>query len=150
MIYTPDGRILLYTITYFLSRIKRLCLISHSLCPVTQRTYIITHIENRAVIWLQHKKKHVEWYMSGHWRHDERDSVSNHRHLDCLLNRLFRRRSKKTSKPRVTGPCEKNSPVTGDFPAQKDSNVEYVFILWRHHVLSREYGTLRQLLALYI
>ena len=24
------------------------------------------------------------------WRHNERDGVSNHRHLDCLLNRLFR------------------------------------------------------------
>ena len=32
-----------------------------------------------------------------------RDSVSNHQPHDCLLNRLFRRRSKKTSKLRVTG-----------------------------------------------
>ena len=31
----------------------------------------------------------------------------------CLLNRLFRRRSKKTSKLSVTGLCEGNSPVTG-------------------------------------
>ena len=37
------------------------------------------------------------------WRHNGRDSVSNHQPLDCLLNRLFRRRSKKTSKIRVTG-----------------------------------------------
>ena len=37
------------------------------------------------------------------WRHNERDSVSNHQPHDCLLNRLFRRRSKKTSKLRVTG-----------------------------------------------
>ena len=37
------------------------------------------------------------------WRHNERDGVSNHQLLDCLLNRLFRRRSKKTSKLRVTG-----------------------------------------------
>ena len=27
------------------------------------------------------------------WRHNERDSVSNHRRLNCLLNRLFRYRS---------------------------------------------------------
>ena len=26
------------------------------------------------------------------WRHNERNSVSNHQHLECLLNRLFRRR----------------------------------------------------------
>ena len=60
------------------------------------------------------------------WRHNERDGVSNHRRLDCLLNCLFRRRSKKTSKLRVTGLCEGNSSltcefpaVTGEFPAQK-------------------------------
>ena len=45
------------------------------------------------------------------WRHDERDGVSNHQPNDCLLNRLFRLRSKKTSKLRVTGLCEGNSPV---------------------------------------
>ena len=39
--------------------------------------------------------------------HYERDGVSNHQPHDCSLNRLFRRRSKKTSKLRVTGlfPC---------------------------------------------
>ena len=31
------------------------------------------------------------------WRHNGRDRVSNHQPHDCLLNRLFRRRSKKTS-----------------------------------------------------
>ena len=36
------------------------------------------------------------------WRHDERDGVLNHRRLHWLLNRFSRRRSKKTSKIRVT------------------------------------------------
>ena len=40
------------------------------------------------------------------WLHNEHDGVSNHQRLDCLLNRLFRPRSKKTSKLRVTGLCE--------------------------------------------
>ena len=40
------------------------------------------------------------------WCYNERAGVSNHRCLNCLLNRLFRRRSKNTSKPRVTGLCE--------------------------------------------
>ena len=31
------------------------------------------------------------------WCHNERDGVSNHQPHDCLLSRLFRRRSKKTS-----------------------------------------------------
>ena len=30
-----------------------------------------------------------------HWRHNDHDGVSNHQPHDCLLNRLFRRRSKK-------------------------------------------------------
>ena len=49
-------------------------------------------------------------YMSLQWRHNGRDGVSNHQPHDCLLNRLFRRRSKKTSKLRVTGLCAGNSP----------------------------------------
>ena len=41
--------------------------------------------------------------MSLRWRHNGRDSVSNHQPHDCLLNRVFRRWPKKTSKLRVTG-----------------------------------------------
>ena len=59
-----------------------------------------------------------------------RCSVSNHQPQDCLLNRWFRRRLKKTSKLRVTGLCT----GTGEFPAQMSSNAENVSIWWRHHV----------------
>ena len=45
-----------------------------------------------------------------------------------------RRRSKKTSKVRVTGLCAGNSPVTGEFPAQRASNAEMFPFWWRHHV----------------
>ena len=68
------------------------------------------------------------------WRHNGRDSVSNHQPHDCLLNRLFRRRSTKTSKLRVTSLCAGNSPVTGEYPAQMASDTENVSIRWRHHV----------------
>ena len=67
------------------------------------------------------------------WRHNGRDGITNHQPHDCLLNRLFRRRSKKTSKLHVTGLCVGNSPMTGEFPAQKASDVENVSIWWRHH-----------------
>ena len=67
------------------------------------------------------------------WRHNGRDGVSNHQPHDCLLNRLFRRRSKKTSKLRVTDLCAGNSPGTGEFPAQMASNAENFSIWWRHH-----------------
>ena len=81
------------------------------------------------------------------WRHNGRDGFSNHKSHDYLLNRLFRRRSKKTSKLRVTGLCAGNSPVTGEFPAQMASNAENVSIddvimnmenvsmPWRHYVI---------------
>ena len=67
------------------------------------------------------------------WHHNGRDSVLNHQPHDCSLNRLFRRRSKKTPKFRVTRFCAGNSPVTGEFPAQMASYVENVSISWRHH-----------------
>ena len=61
----------------------------------------------------------VHWQSySLQWRHNGRDGVSNHRRLDRLLNRLFRRGSKKTSKLRVIGLYE----VAGEFPAQRASN----------------------------
>ena len=68
------------------------------------------------------------------WRHNGRDGVSNDQTRDCLINRLFRRKSKKTQKLRVTGLCEGNSLVTGEFPAQMASNAENVSIWWRHNV----------------
>ena len=77
-------------------------------CPFFLLAYLISishykHLCKRSCllcfVWLQ-------------WRYNERDGVSNHRPLDCLLNRLFRCRSKKTSKLRVTGLSEGNPPVT--------------------------------------
>ena len=61
------------------------------------------------------------------WRHNGLDGVSNHQPHHCLLNHLFWRRSKKTSKLRVTG-------LWREFPAQMASNAENVSIWWRHHV----------------
>ena len=59
--------------------------------------------------------------------------ISKHQPHDCLLNRLFRRRSKKKSKLRVTGLWAGKSPGTGEFTAQMASNAETVSIWWRHH-----------------
>ena len=64
------------------------------------------------------------------WRHNEPDGVSNQGRLDCLLNRLLRRRSKKKPKLRVTGLCEGKPPVTGGFPSTKGQQRRKC---WRHH-----------------
>ena len=71
------------------------------------------------------------------WRRNERDGVSNHRRFDGLLNCLFRRGSKKTSKLRVSGLCEGihrwpvNSPHKGPvtprmFPFDDDIMVNFI------------------------
>ena len=73
-------------------------------------------------------------FMSLRWRHNEHNGVSDHQPHDWLLNHLFRRRSQKTSKLRVTGLCEGNSPVAGEFPTQSASNMENDFIWWCHNV----------------
>ena len=80
------------------------------------------------------------------WRHNGHSGVSSHQPHTCLLDRLFRRRSKKTSKLRVTGLCEGNSPVTGDFPAPRTSNAENVSIWWRHH----EHGNIRLFFVIFM
>ena len=65
--------------------------------------------------------------------HNGQDGVSNHQPRDCLLNRLSKRRSKKSSKLCVTGLCAGHSPVTGEFPAQMTSDVENVSNWLRLH-----------------
>ena len=75
---------------------------------------------------LNHRNLSLQW-------HNKRHGVSNHRQLDCLLKRLFRRTSKKTSKLRVTGLRERNPPVTGRFSSQRTSNAGNVSIWLRHH-----------------
>ena len=52
------------------------------------------------------------------WRHNERDGISNHRRISCLLNRFLRLVSMKTSKLHVTRLCEGNSPVICEFLTQ--------------------------------
>ena len=84
-------------------------------------------------IMLNHNKPQPDVSGASQWRHNGRDVVSNLQPHHCLLNRLFRRRSKTTSKLRVTGPCAGNSPVAGEFPAQMASSAEIVSTWWRHH-----------------
>ena len=94
---------------------------------------------------MPHRPSHildVLFHCTLQWRHNEHEGVSNHRPLECLLNRLFRHISKKPLKLRVTGLCEGNSPVTDGFPAQRASNAENVSIWWRHHELVALSGNL--------
>ena len=71
---------------------------NHSLCQ-SQRRIMFRNVHTTQKV-----------YESLLWRHNDHGGVSSHQPRGCLLNRLFRRRSKKTSKLRVTGLCAGNSP----------------------------------------
>ena len=70
-------------------------------------------IVNVFTMWLHDAIWHLRtaWYqaISLQWRHNGQFGISNHRPSDCLLNCLFKPRSKKTSKLGVTDHCEGNS-----------------------------------------
>ena len=103
--------------------------------PAIRITYSRLHKNGHHFSWRFHKEDSETllfcWKFQGftlRWRHNERDCVLNHQSYYCLLKHLFGRRSNKTSKLRVTGLCEGNSPETGEFPAQRASNAENVSI----------------------
>ena len=85
------------------------------------------------------------------WRHNEGDGVSTHQPHDCLLNRLFRCRSNQTSKLRVTGLCEGNSPLTDRFGYKKISSEAWFDLQtkfpYRNHKFS---NTFREILSHHI
>ena len=56
----------------------------------------------------------------------ERHGALDHQQRDCFLNRLFRRASKETPKPRIT------DPLWGDFP-HKRLVMKKVSMSWRHN-----------------
>ena len=71
-------------------------------------TYILVHL--RISLCGQLHLGTIFAFFGLQWRHNDHGGVSNHQPHGCLLNRLFRHRSKKTSKLPVTGLCAGNSP----------------------------------------
>ena len=139
-----------YTLTDFpiAIRLTSLALWQSNDCPSASKATLMNM--DKYFMWIHYerlynhnKAKHNKtvciflgiYYIPGtlRWRHNDHAGVSNHQPHGCLLNRLFRRKSKKTSKLRVTGLCAGNSPGTGEFPAQMASYAENVSIWWRHH-----------------
>ena len=115
--------------------------------PISQIPQYLTKISHNRPFCNRNVHKCVH---SLQWRHNERDGVSNHQPHGCLLNCLVWRRSKNTPKLRVTGLCAGNSPVTGEFPAQRASNTENVSIWWRAHVLLQSGALCDMVLVLFL
>ena len=149
-----------FTTWWIVSYIYRMCECSSRL-PIDDSVFIIASLSwhSMCVVWIVYLKTAWSFFflkniyilryefnntsnsggganacLTTRLKHKVRPEISNHQPHDCLLNCLFRRRWKKTSKLRVTGLCAGDSPVTGEFPAQIDSNAENVSIWWRHHI----------------
>ena len=72
------------------------------ICQVTKKKEIEWHRSSQGCLYDQppspvYKSFNLDWkrFKTLRWRHNGRDSISNHQFRDCLLNRLFRRRSSK-------------------------------------------------------
>ena len=82
------------------------------------------------------------------WRHNDHDGVSNHQPHGCLLNRLFRRRSKKTSKLRVTGLCVGNpsGPVNSPHKGSVTREMSCCICFRKHRIYNifYQFSTLTQ------
>ena len=74
------------------------------------------------------------------WRHNDHDGVSNHQPHGYLLNRLFRRRSKETSKLRVTGLCLGNSPGPVNSPHKGPVCFHLMTSSWYPSYTTSHYG----------
>ena len=68
------------------------------------------------------------------WRHNERDGVSNHQHLDCLLSRLLRCTSKKTPKLRVTAIVRVSHRWSVNSPRKGSVTRKMFPHWWRHRI----------------
>ena len=90
----------------------------HTTCGTSAHILQSCYIGTRKTLWCQ---RQCGWTLQ--WRHNECGGVSNHQRLDCLLKRLFRRRSKKISNLRVTALCEGNPPGTGGCSHLMTSNI---------------------------
>ena len=60
-------------------------------------------------------------------------TVSQITSLIIVYSAIYSGTDQKTSKLNATGLCEVNSPVTGEFPSQRASNMENDSILWCDH-----------------
>ena len=100
--------ILVLIVVFFVSNLMYCFYALSEMTKWTSYIYIVMHLQEFVNKWIM--KTAEKSVSSLHWRHNDHGGVSNQQPHGCLLNRLFRRRSKKTSKLRVTGLCAGNSP----------------------------------------
>ena len=82
-------------------------------------------------------KLYIEWYFKSHYSDAIMSAmaspITSITIVYCITIVYSGTDQRKHQKLRVTGLCEGNSPMTGEFPAQRASNADNVSIWWRHH-----------------
>ena len=83
----------------------------------------------------QYADSGYEQSMSLQWRYNERDGVSNHQRLDCLLNRVFKQNTKDPRHWHLSGESTGDrwipfykGPVAPKIFTFDDVIMEYIFI----------------------
>ena len=85
-------------------------------------------VENQFDVW---RTKHV---VPLQWRHNERHLASQITGVSIVCSSVgWGADQRKHQNYASLAVCVGNSPVTGEFPAQRASNAENVSIWWRHH-----------------
>ena len=108
-------------------------------CSLQTEKYLAFRRMCKTVPALQHIPSYVR-ITTLHWRHNEPDGVWNHQPRDCLLNCLFRCRSKKTSKLRVTGLCAENSRRHHEIFLTRGRQCRYRFKFRYIHITEHRYN----------
>ena len=124
---------------HFISNKKRCDCMKETRMPPAQAASLVANSGNTIYGVSVIDRVLSEYSSSLEWRHNGHNGISNHQPHDCSLNRLFRPKSQKTSQLHVTGLCEGNSLVTGEFPTQRASNAENVSIWWHHHIQQQKW-----------
>ena len=99
---------------------------TYALAPNTQSLNLPT----TGKYWLQ-SERHFPSTLQ--WRHNDSECVSIAGASIVYSFVCSGEDWKETSKLRVTGLCEGNSPVSGEFPSKRASNAENDFTWWRHN-----------------
>ena len=93
----------LYLFDLFMIRQNEFLNLNHLVCVLSERKYWV-YEQLLWWVWVSNSAgERCVWELYAlQWHHNECHGVSNRRRLDCLPNRLFSGRSKKTSKLRAT------------------------------------------------
>ena len=90
---------------------------------------------NKFELWWKNRLWNGPQYFCWRGHHNEHDGVSNHQHHHCLLNHLL---IQAQIKENIKAPCHwlLCGEFTNEFPTQMASNMQYISIWLRHHVIS--------------